>query len=87
MPIPFKPFPDADSYLGTSSEAIATGGLDIGRIPMNVQISTEELSGVNYFPSLQKLLIAANNTKIYIVKQDSILQPNIKRLNESLLNS
>jgi len=48
----------------TSSEAIATGGLHSGRIPMNVQISREELSGVNYYPSLQKLLIAANNTKL-----------------------
>jgi len=47
----------------TSSEAIATGGLPSGRIPMNVQISTEEISGVN-FHSLQNLIIAGNNTKI-----------------------
>jgi hypothetical protein len=79
MPIPFKPFADSDSYLVPIRKQSQPVGSVVAGSPLNVQISTEELSGVNYFPSLQKLLIAANNTKIYIVKQDSILQPNTKR--------
>jgi len=59
-----KPFPDSDSYLGISSEAIATRGLPGGRKSMSVRISTEELSGVNYFPFRRNVLIAANNTKL-----------------------
>ena len=62
VPLPIKPFPDSDSYLyqfGSNRNR----GLPSGRIPMNVQISTEEISGVN-FHSLQNLIIAGNNTKI-----------------------
>ena len=55
-------FPDSDSYLyqfGSNRNR----GLPSSRIPMNVQISTEEISGVN-FHSLQNLIISVNNTKI-----------------------
>jgi hypothetical protein len=47
-----------------SLDAIATWGLHCGRISMNVPISSEELSGVNYVPLGGNVLIVANNTNL-----------------------
>jgi len=80
MPIAVKPFPDSDSYLVISSEAIATGGLHSGRNLLNVPISTEELSGFNFLPHrTQIILIVEKYTKIYIRERRITSQSNLKR--------
>jgi len=80
MLLPFNTFTDSNSVMVPVRRQSQPGGSRAAGSPLDVQISGKEISGVNYFPLVQNILIAAHDTKLYIRKKDSILQPNVMRL-------